>query len=87
MHRYGLYVYDNGGSAHSLDWESAIPALVAGRPNPWVEFAKANPSSHITGGPGVYYFNIEKGVDWKRLKVLTRPFRYGSATQTKGARR
>lgn len=66
MAHYGIYTYDNGGSAHSLDWESGTPWLVRGEPNPWVAFAKSQ---------GISNFDIEQAgkVDWSRLRLLPAP--------------
>ncbi len=65
MAKFGIYTYDNGGSAHSLDWESGIPYLVRGEPNPWVAFAKS---------VGISNFDIEQSgkVDWSRFRLLPR---------------
>ncbi len=73
MATYGIYTYDNGSSAHSLDWESGIPSLLATGTNRWVTWAKSvGLPSHVDNtGHTIYTADIESGVDWSRLRVLT----------------
>jgi hypothetical protein len=70
MAEFGLYVYDNGSAAHALDWEAAHPWLVKGLPNPWIEYAN---SIGLKPSGGLYYFNVQTGIDWTRLRALPPP--------------
>ncbi len=72
---YGMYSYDNGGSAHSLDWESGTPSLLATGTNKWTEWAKAQgiPGHTDSSGHTIYAVDIQSGIDWSRLRVLQPP--------------
>jgi hypothetical protein len=75
MAEFGLYSYDNGGSAHALDWESGIQFLTTTGHNPWLDWSASvglprSGTNSETGGP-VYSADIQSGIDWSRLRVLT----------------
>ncbi len=72
MATYGIYTYDNGGSAHSLDWESGIPSILQTGQNKWTTWAKAQgiPGHTDSSGHTIYAVDIQSGVDWTRLRVL-----------------
>jgi hypothetical protein len=72
---YGMYTYDNGGAARSLDWESAIPQMGGdpNGPNRWVEWCQSiGAPSHFDGNAGktVWSLDIQSDVPWDRLKVV-----------------
>jgi hypothetical protein len=72
--KFGLVSYDNGGSAHSLDWESGIPSILETGQNKWTEWAQSvGIPGHTDGGRMVYAVDIQSGIDWSRLRVLAPP--------------
>jgi hypothetical protein len=71
---FGIYTYDNGGSAHSLDWESGIQFLTETGHNPWLDWSQSvglprSGTNSATGAP-IYSADIQAQgkIDWSRLK-------------------
>jgi len=74
MAEYGLYVGDGGGPGMGIQFISGATYTAFGRPDPFVEYAKANGMRAGTDAwANTYVFDIGLGVDWSRLKVLEPP--------------
>ena len=68
---YGAFVGDTGGSPWDLQFESGSTSTSFGRPDPIVTFAQGAVSQgQISVSSGRYYFDLNTGVDWSRLRVL-----------------
>jgi hypothetical protein len=69
--RYGGFVGDTGGPGFGLMFQSSSTYTSFGRPDPLVDFARAN---NLPTWEGDYVYNIADGVDWTRyLRVVVPP--------------
>jgi hypothetical protein len=79
MHKYGMYVGDNGGAPWSVQFESGFDYTSFGLPDPWIAYAQSqgiSSSYDSTTGRTVYKFDFQHALDsvggWdQHLEVLT----------------
>jgi hypothetical protein len=74
MRDYGFYLSDTTGSPiGSVRFESGLSYTSLGRSDPFVAYARRHhlPHSYDSGvGRTIYEFNLQSGVDWKKLRVV-----------------
>ena len=68
LSHYGAYVGDTGGSGIGFEFESGATYTSFGYPDPMVRFARG--AGGIAISAGRYVFDLAKGVDWSRLRVV-----------------
>lgn len=71
---YGFYLGDStGASLKLLPFESGTSYTSFGLPDPWVRYAENNrlpESNHPRIDKPVYEYDLEKDVDWSKLRVI-----------------
>ena len=68
---YGAYFGDDSGSNLSVtSFESGTGYTSFGLADPFADYARSHVGQSIFQSGGIYYFDVQSGVDWSKLRVV-----------------